>query len=313
MKIQFAKFKYITLFLLVIAQSVQAQKFEKKYKESFKVSKDVVIDINTRYTDVVIKTWNKNTVSVEAVIVVEGENIKKEDAQKYFDNWEFEALGNQKKVSIKGNNKHIYSVFADFPDMPDLPDLTELSELSELIVIPELTVMNLDILDSLKVVIPRINAVVFESLKGLNLDSLNFNFDFDFGSDFDFDFEKYKTDKKYMKEWQDKVKAKRDLALKRLKKDSTLRKIQMVELKKNMALVRKEMEKHRKEFELIRVKELANMKNELAKFHKERTIRIKKILDKRKKVKLKKTIYIKVPKGAKFKTNVRYGSLELPS
>ena len=53
----------ITIVLLFIGLiTVTAQKLEKKYTEKFKVNKDVVIDVNTRYTDIEIETWDKNEV-----------------------------------------------------------------------------------------------------------------------------------------------------------------------------------------------------------------------------------------------------------
>ena len=50
----------ITLFaLLVFTTLLNAQTFDKKYKQEFKANADVVIDVNTRYTDIEIETWNK--------------------------------------------------------------------------------------------------------------------------------------------------------------------------------------------------------------------------------------------------------------
>ena len=98
------KYKLLSLFL-VIAFSVQAQKFDKKITESFKVNSDVELVINTAHTDVSIETWNKNTVSIEAVMEVEG--VSKKEANKILDQWKFEALENKDKVKVTSKSSNI--------------------------------------------------------------------------------------------------------------------------------------------------------------------------------------------------------------
>ena len=78
-----------------------AQKFDKKFSENFKTKKEVEVAINASNTDINVTIWNKDEVQIDAFIEVEG--ISKEAAEKYFKNWEFEALGNSKKVKITSN------------------------------------------------------------------------------------------------------------------------------------------------------------------------------------------------------------------
>ncbi len=293
MKIIYHNLTIVLIFFLAGFQLITAQKFEKKYHESFKVNKDVVISLNTFYTDVVIETWNRNTVDVSATIIVEGKNLKQEDADKYFKNWHFEALGNHEKVSIKGDNYRFYGFLVPKPETPPMPRLP---------VIPELSIKNLDILDSFKLVAPVVNNFVFEAmaLNSLKLDSLHFDFD------------AYKKDKNYLKEYQKRAYTKASKIRQLMLKDSVERKRRVVEIKRLLVEAKVEMNKQRKEL-IVQRKELLKNQKEVIIKQRDATKKIRAVLVKRNKVKLKKTIYIKVPKGAKFNMNVSYGSVKFPS
>ena len=59
-------FKLSTLVVLALATTFGYS--QKKYVESFNVSDNVEISVNTSFTNVVFETWNKNKVEVEAFI-----------------------------------------------------------------------------------------------------------------------------------------------------------------------------------------------------------------------------------------------------
>jgi len=290
MKTAYNNLKIVLIFFLGGLQFMSAQKYDKKYHESFKVNKDVDISLNTYYTDIVIETWNKNLVDVSAEITVEGSELKQEDAEKYFKNWHFEALGNHQKVSIKGNNYRFYGFLAPKPLTPAIPALP---------VMPELSIKNLDILDSFKLVAPVVNNFVFEAiaLNSLKLDSLSF------------DFEAYKKDKNYLRNYQKRAYAKALKIKQQMLKDTVGRKKRVVELKKVLTQARVEMAKQRQEL-IVQRQELRKHQKEMRSKQRDAAKKIRAVLVKRNKVKLKKTIYIKVPKGAKFNMNVRYGSVK---
>ena len=133
------KYKIFGLIVL-LAVSVQAQKFDKTIKEKFKVNSDVEVVINAVHTDVDIETWNKNEVSIEAVMEIEG--LPKEEAEKILEKWKFEALGNKNKVKITSLSTNFDFDFKfdfdfDFPDIEvheiDIPDLSSLSEFLSII------------------------------------------------------------------------------------------------------------------------------------------------------------------------------------
>ena len=70
-------YKTTAFVLLLSTFHVFSQKKDKNFKEEFKVKSDVVIDINTRHSDIQIETWNKDKVTVEAYMMVEGEEENK--------------------------------------------------------------------------------------------------------------------------------------------------------------------------------------------------------------------------------------------
>jgi len=82
---------------------VNAQKLEKKHTEKFNVNKDVVIDVNTRYTDIEIETWDKNEVVIEAYIDVINETDQKA-IDDYLKKWNFEAMGNKSSIKISSKS-----------------------------------------------------------------------------------------------------------------------------------------------------------------------------------------------------------------
>jgi len=330
------KYKLLSLFL-VLAFSVQAQKFDKKITESFKVNSDVELVINTSHTDVSIETWNKNTVSIEAVMEVEG--VSKKEANKILDQWKFEALGNKDKVKVTSKSSNMDFKFEfdfDFPDvdievphfeMPEFhfPEIEfhELHELSEMIELPEMPEM------------PEM-------------------------SEMEFDYELYQNDSTYLKKYKLKVakevkkfknsgwKKKMDSVrnskeykrnLEEYKKASKKIAIEMKELrnskefkrameesKKVAAEVKKEMleNKHLWKEQAEKAKEAGKIAREMIqkmkengtfdsiKNHEQNTFFF--YGDKKNsKVKIKKYLKIKVPKKAIFDLNVRHGKLNVPN
>jgi ribosomal protein S13 len=318
------EYKYKIMGLLVLlAVSVQAQKFDKTIKEKFKVNSDVEVVINATHTDVEIETWNKNEVAIEAVIEVEG--VSKKEAEKILEKWKFEALGNKKKVkiaSLSTNFDFKFDFDFDFPDidvphfeMPELPEMPEMAELPEM---------------------PEMDFEVYE-----------------------FDYDTYKKDSSYLKGYKMKV-AKQVKKFKDsdwMKKFDSVRnsdeyKLKMIEFKKASATMAKEMKefKNSEEFKLmieeskrvaeeVRKEMLDNkdlMKDQM-RVAKEASRKAKEMIkkmkeegkfeamrkhgenvyffnenDKNSKVKIKKYIKIKVPKNATFDLNVRHGKLNVP-
>jgi len=326
------KHKIVTLTLMFLTViSVQAQKFDKTIKEKFKVNSDVEIVINTAYTDVDIETWNKNEVSIEAVIEVEG--LPKEEAEKILAKWKFEALGNKNKVKIVSLSNNFGFDFQDIEVQGiDKPDLSGLAGLAGLAVLAELPEM------------PELPEI-------MEMPEIDFEVEFDYDA--------YKKDSTYLKGYKMRV-AKQ---VKRFKESDWKRKydsvrnsdeykLKIIEFKKATKEMAKEMKefKESKEFkrtmeeskrvveqvrkEMLNNKELMRDQMKVAKEASKKAIEmIKEMKDKVKfsgfqkngeniyfyngdnknsKVKIKKYLKIKVPKNATFDLNVRHGKVTIP-
>lgn len=294
---------------------LQAQEFDKKFNETFKVNKDVVVAINTSNAAINVTTWNRNEVAVKAVITVEG--LSKKEAQKFLNNWEFEALGNKNKVQIKANaNRFLHFGDKDFNFDFDFGDFE----------IPEIN------FDNFKIEIPD-----FEMLEIPTPEvPLDFNkiweeidkHDFDNSDDAKiFSYQSKGKKKKVVitskKEW-DKFKRSREYD--RMKKElrRTIKKatdeIQNIDMKKIHEQINKAKEQY-ENIDMVQIKEslaaakksIEKMKSKMATSYKsgKEVLIIANEISK-KKVKITREITIKVPKGAQFDVNTRHSKVNLP-
>jgi len=97
--------KFSLCFFVVLGSYAQTTK---TFKETFDVNKDVEVSLNTNNAEIIVETWNKNRVEVEAKVTLDIED--EELAKEILDNFEFEALGNSKKVEITAGRKGPYFV-----------------------------------------------------------------------------------------------------------------------------------------------------------------------------------------------------------
>jgi hypothetical protein len=73
MKIKAFKSKSLLLSLLLIATvsfSLSAQDAKKEYKESFDVKKGVILETDTKYSDIELLTWEKDVVDILVEVTV---------------------------------------------------------------------------------------------------------------------------------------------------------------------------------------------------------------------------------------------------
>ena len=332
------RYKNVVLFFAIcMIYTIQAQKFDKKFVENFTTNKDVEISIDASNTDIDVKTWNKNQVSVEAFIEVEG--LSKKEAEKYFKNWNFEALGNKKKVKIisKGNNSiHSNNDFIFFNDnwvMPEInmPDFDGIAE--NIFILPN---------DHYYKMFSGLDSISDKNIF-IDIDSLDFDSEKIFMGleDLDFDFDKYMEDgKEYFFQWKDNannisIKSKKEWeAFKKTEKYKELKekmKMSKEKLKKRFEIskeklhkidkqkIKKELEKAKSKWEkvdkLIIRKELAKAKEGLKKmkFNYLFDSDSEDMMMNGKKVKIKKRLIIKVPKKATFHLNTRHCKVKLPN
>ena len=162
-----------------------------RYKESFKIGNDALVEVNVSYADVVFETWNKNYVEVEAY--VEGKGLSSKEKKEIFKAWKFDVLGNSKKVVISSNSGNQWNNFDSsyhFEGLESLESLSGLEALKSLgdinwnIVVPD--VPNYDEFPNW----PFSDGT--PNIKGGD----NNNFNFHNGISFSFDTDDYEKDKK---------------------------------------------------------------------------------------------------------------------
>jgi len=309
---KFSKYKIISMFIAIgFVSTTVAQKQDKKFKETFTVNKDVVVEINASNTDINVTTWNKNQVQVEATIEVEG--LTKEEAAKYLKNYKFDALGNSKRVVITSKGNNFYGLNNNFvifnKDDFHFPE----------VVIPDMD-FDFDFPAMETIVIPDIDLEnVFKGLENMEFDFDKYSKD---GKNYFFqwkdsarnisikskkEWEKFKKSKEY-KEWKKEMKAnavriKKDLAKAKIANKETISKA-IREAKIAMSKIDKE--KINKE--LAKVKQMMGKVKEDYFFDSDGDVIIND-----KKVRIKKKITIRVPKGATFDLNTRHCKVKLPN
>lgn len=90
--------------VFTITQSY-GQVLTKTKQHTFSVKKDVVIELNSTYTNIEFELTDNNIVAIETVMDIEG--LSKTEANAYFKKWEFKASKQQNKLIISSflNNK----------------------------------------------------------------------------------------------------------------------------------------------------------------------------------------------------------------
>ncbi|MHB0754905.1 hypothetical protein [Polaribacter sp. M15] len=291
----------ITFIAIGFLGTTFAQKFDKKFTENFKTNKDVEVAINASNTDINVTTWAKNEVQVDAFIEIEG--IDKDEAEKYFKNWEFEALGNSKKVKITSKGSNGFTFKNDFVFFDDMNFDFE---------IPDIDMSNVE-----AIVLPDIDF------------DMDFDFDFDF-KDLDDLGENMGKNGKYEFRWKDdnhdiEINSKEEWeAFKKTKAYKELKEKMKVDKEKMRKEIAASKEKMKKTFAKgkLKIKEinteeikksLAKAKQELKKLNFHFSSGTNDIKINGKKVKIKKRLEIKVPKGATFDLNTRHCKVKLPN
>ncbi len=149
-KLRQIPFRTLVLLLCLIGTAVYGQKRSKTFKETFHVTPETILDINTNNVDIEFETWDKDQIHIEAVIELEG--ATEEEAERYFETGGVEIVGNSKKVTVstRTENSWVFDYPADGQhffgshdftfDMPPVfldPSLFELDSLSDALVFME--------------------------------------------------------------------------------------------------------------------------------------------------------------------------------
>jgi len=173
------KSNYILLFCLFFSAGIFGQ--TKKLDKNYKTKQDVSIEIDAKYTSVIIENWDKNEVVIEAYL--EAGNLKGEEAKKALENWKLETSGNSDKIVITSGGGTMMNMNMEI-------DLASLSETMG------------DLQDVLK---PMMSEMIAPMLESMSKNPLPPNFQGKM-KDLDFDYDAYEKDgEKYMEKWEKKM------------------------------------------------------------------------------------------------------------
>jgi len=272
------------------------------YKESFKVNPDVVVELNTSHADIEFDTWNRNEVVVEATIELEG--ASEEEARAFFEQDGVEILGNSQEIQVRTQADRWAFKFSEPMDF-QMEDFE--------VVIPEMPEIA-PMVEEIMVQIPEIAEI--PPLPPL--------------PPAPFDYEAYKKDgEKYMKEWQKKFEKEfdeeyreqfeawgREMEARAREMESRMeaREAQREEMREELEKQREELTEQREAMreQVQKAREQAREAREQAReqARKSRVFYMRGPKGDRN-FSIKKTIKIKMPKGARRKLNVRHGEVKL--
>lgn len=270
--------------------------------ESFNVSGDVLVQVNTNHTNVVFETWNKDKVEVEAF--VEGESLSEAEKKEAFSAWKFDVLGNSKKIVISSNAQAGIWESNALSGMPPLPDLEFIGPLMEGLVIPlteniEVPSLPEDLLENLGDL--HFDYEAYEANEEAYLKKWEKQIEKKFGKDFEMKMEKW--GEAFGKQWEEK----HGPEMEQWGEDFGKR---MEEWGERFG---KRMEEWGKEIEEKYGNGKGNYSKEvITSPNGNKTIIIKGSKhDKVGDSKVKRTIIVRMPKGAKTEINVRHGEIKM--
>ena len=283
--------KYLLLIIVLSVFVCSGQKNSKVYKETFKVVDSAILEIKTSYADIEFDTWDKNEVSIEATVVLEG--ATEEDAALYFKNEPIQILGSSKRIVVTSNNKGP-SAFSsghftmdDFSfnmpeinamkhivvELPELPEMPEFPELPEMPPLPSVSAFKFDY-------------KAYEEEGDAYLKKWQKDFDKNFDKDY----------QEKIEAWSEKMEAKMEKA--EIKREKAQIRMEAAHLERERAHEQRE-QAHRLEEERHRNDPAAHRKVFISREGKTKNFNIKK--------KLK----IKLPKSTKMNLNIRHGEVKL--
>jgi len=298
LKMKTIKHKYILLMLLFITAGSFAQ--TSKLKNSYKTSANVTVELDSRYTNIIVENWDKNEVVVEAYL--NGNSGNKKATKELLENWQVKTSKNGDRVKINSSGGGNTNINMNL----DL-DLSGLEE--PLSMLPEMLQ-------------PMMNELVGPLLANIAQNPLPEGFADDM-EEMKFDYSAYKKDgDKYLEKWESKM-------------DKKFGKEYEAKMEKWAAEVEKNSEEWEKEYEVKMEawgkdfeKDMEAWGEKFGKkmeawgenFGKQFEANMEANGGKMfagnsdgNSSKNQKTIRIKVPKDAKLELNVRHGELKLGS
>ncbi|HET8886180.1 MAG TPA: hypothetical protein VFM70_07520 [Salinimicrobium sp.] len=104
-------YKCLLVGILCCSLTGFAQNKTQKLKQSIKANDDVSIVVDSRHTNIIFETWNKNEVEIEAFL----ETKKSENQKEVLKNWHVEMDGNRSEIKITSTGS------MGAPPLPPIP------------------------------------------------------------------------------------------------------------------------------------------------------------------------------------------------
>ncbi|MEO1013235.1 MAG: hypothetical protein AAFX53_18225 [Bacteroidota bacterium] len=141
------RFRTGAFFLCLGTLGLFAQKETKTYTETFVVTDDTVLELDTSHADIQFETWSKNQVSIETTVSLEG--ATEDEVRAYFKNDPVTIMGNSKRITLRTNAQNAgHTVFGpegfvfNMPEIPsveiDVPVIPDIDVESFVVEIPEI-------------------------------------------------------------------------------------------------------------------------------------------------------------------------------
>ena len=286
----------ILILLFSFGLSSYAQQFIKPLQE-FKVGSNTEISIEASYAEIEIIEWNKNKVEIEGIMSIQG--LTEDEAQDIFDNWDISAQANSDMISIRSSSSNFGNEYFFINSDKYVGNVV--------VDVPEISARVIDMIDSIHFVLPEL-----ENFPDVNFEMAQ-NFQFS-GDSLAFDYDEFQKNTEYLVEWQEENKEQMKIIKKELKESQAeiareQKKMQR-EIKEIQREAMEEARLHAREAQM-EMREAQNQAREertrvVAESAREREYEVKRILENRQKVKIKKTLRIKVPRNAKLEMDVDY-------
>ncbi len=287
-----------------LSLSCFAQQFSKPLQE-FKVGSNTTISVEASYAEIEIIEWNKNKVEVEGIMSIQG--LPKDEAEDIFNSWDIVAQADAEKITIRSSSSNFGNEYFFINSDKYLGNVV--------IDIPEMSDRVIDIIDSIHFVLPE-----FENFPDIDF---NFNQNFEFAGDsIAFDYDEFQKNSEYLEQWQEEHKEEMKRIKEELKENQAMVAKNQKEIQQEIAKSQKKMQQELKEIQKEAVEEALIHAREAQReaqreIHrersrmieegaKEREYQVQRIIRDRQKVKIKKTLRIKVPKNAKLEMDVDY-------
>ncbi|MDN3644251.1 hypothetical protein QWY87_16170 [Lutimonas halocynthiae] len=286
----------ILILLFSFSLSSYAQQFTKPLQE-FKVGSNTEVSIEASYAEIEIIEWNKNKVEIEGIMSIQG--LSEDEAQDIFDNWDISAQANSDKISIRSSSSNFGNEYFFINSDKYVGNV--------IVDVPEISARVIDMIDSIHFVLPE-----FENFPDINFE-MDQNFQFT-GDSIAFDYDEFQKNTEYLVEWQEENKEQMKIIKKELKESQAEVAREQKKMQKEIKEIQREaMEEarlHAREAQ-VEMREAQNQVREertrvVAESAREREYEVKRILENRQKVKIKKTLRIKVPRNAKLEMDVDY-------